>query len=101
MASTRYDLLSPRKNNRDDRTYFHKVGAMFENANRDGFNISLDSLPLPDASGEVRLIAKLPLERDGPRREGEPSTANTTPTSIQIYAANQSLKTDIDDEIPF
>jgi hypothetical protein len=95
----RYDLLSPRSNNRDDRTYFHKVGAMFENANGDGFNIVFDSLPLPDKDGQVRLIAKLPLERDG-EREGQ--RTRQEPARNERPVKTQTLQEAVKgDEIPF
>lgn len=97
----RYDLLSPRSNNRDDRTYFHKVGAMFENANGDGFNIVFDSLPLPDKDGQVRLIAKPPLERDGDRRGGgRPEATRTQGREHQPVMAG-TISAAIEDEIPF
>lgn len=61
----RYDLLTARESN--GKTYFTKLGAMFPNKAGDGFNILLDGVPA-SVDGQYRLIAKIPLERDGGER---------------------------------
>lgn len=43
--TTRYDLLSPRDHN--GKTYWTKVGVAFPMKGKDGFNIILEALPLP------------------------------------------------------
>lgn len=58
----RLDAISPRPR-KDGKTYWHKIGAAFEG--RDGgWNVVLDSLPLPDAEGRVSFILREPKERD-------------------------------------
>ena len=37
---------------RNGDTYWHKVGAMFENKNGKGFTIMLNSIPAPSADGD-------------------------------------------------
>lgn len=61
----RYDLKSPRPK-KDDGTHWHTVGSMWAN-NNGGFTIILDSLPLPDSEGKVRVVAFEP--RDGGQRQ--------------------------------
>ena len=86
---TRYDLLSPRKG-RDDKTYWHKVGAAFPR-DKGGFQLVFDSLPIADAEGRVTLMMWEAKPREDAPRGGdygrqEPARGNTR---------------DMDDEVPF
>ena len=85
---TRYDLLSPRKG-KDDKTRWHKVGAEFPR-DKGGFQLVLDSLPLPDAEGRVTLMMW------EPRDDGA--------TSSKAQAADRAqrpVRDDLNDEVPF
>lgn len=80
----RYDLLTVRESN--GKSYFTKLGAMFPNQKGDGFNIVLDGVPA-SVDGQYRLLAKVPLPRDGDRQQSR-GPAN-------------SFATDLDDDIGF
>jgi hypothetical protein len=91
--TTRYDLLSARKNG--DKTYWTKVGSMFPAREGDGFTIKLDALPLPNEKGEVWVAARVPRERDDqPQRTAK---ANELRSAVR----GGSTAADIGDDIPF
>jgi hypothetical protein len=95
--STRYDVLSPRKRSDADKTYWHRVGTAFERE-RGGLSVVLDSLPLPDAEGQVRLLIV-----ESKAREETPAQAaaasNVTP--LPRRAAGSAAGGNEGDTIPF
>jgi hypothetical protein len=76
MSNQRYDVLSPRKykSGGQEKTFWDKVGVAFESKNRDGFDITLHSVPMPqpgqDGALSIRLMARVPKERDGQQSRG-------------------------------
>ena len=81
----RYDILTARESN--GKTYFTKLGVMFQNKKGDGFNIMLDAINAP-VEGQFRLIAKVPQPRDGVQQARQ-----SFPDAQQVD--------DLDDDIPF
>lgn len=73
---SRYDLVSPRRAKNSDKTYFTKVGVAFTNNSGDGFTLSFEALPLPDAEGQTRVLmmpAKPKEDREHPRQGNRPA----------------------------
>lgn len=89
--SKRYDVCSPRAGREEGKTYWHRVGTGFDGEK--GISVKLDSLPLPDAKGEVWL--KLFEPREKSQGAGKAGVDNET-----APAARQS-RTKLDDDIPW
>lgn len=74
--STRYDVLSPRKykSGGQEKTFWDKVGVAFDSKNGDGFDVTLHSVPMPQASQDgtmsIRLMVRVPKEHEGQQRGG-------------------------------
>lgn len=94
--STRYDVISPRKRGDADKTYWHRVGTAFERE-KGGLSVVLDSLPLPDAEGQVRLLIVEAKARD----EGAAPAAGGNVTPLRRAASGGSRGPADDDGIPF
>ena len=98
----RFDLISPRQG-KDDKTRWTKVGAMFP---RDAgwFSLVFDALPLPDASGAVRLLAVEPRQDSASGAPGaQAGTAGSVTPFPGARQANSggALRAPLDDDIPF
>jgi len=95
MAS-RYDALTVSKyidRNGDEKSFFTKIGTMFQNKNGETYSLELIALPIPDKEGKVRLFLKQPEAREG---------AQQVSRSGPRTASNQSASNaDVDDSIPF
>lgn len=71
MSNQRYDVLSPRKykSGGQEKTFWDKVGVAFASKNGGGFDVTLHSVPMPQAGQDgtmsIRLMARVPKERDG------------------------------------
>lgn len=85
--SKRYDVCSPRPGREEGKTFWHRVGSAFDGDK--GISVKLDSLPLPDAKGEVWLKLFEPREK-----------AQAAPKQDRV-SASKSTRVDLDDEIPF
>lgn len=83
MADEYLDVISFRK--RGDKPYAHKIGSAKANG-KGGFNVYLDSLPLPDTDGRVSLLISPRLEKG--RRD-------------EIAPRRPAQRSEMDDEIPF
>jgi hypothetical protein len=95
--TTRYDVISPRKRGDSDKTYWHRVGTAFERE-RGGLSVVLDSLPLPDAEGQVRLLIVEAKARDeSPAQAAAASNVTPLPRRVAggIAGGNEG------DSIPF
>lgn len=68
----RYDALIVRE--KDGRSYFTKIGAMFANRNGGGFTLMLDALPLTGEGGQARVLLSVPKPRDGARQQSQSSS---------------------------
>jgi hypothetical protein len=95
--STRYDVLSPRKRADSDKTYWHRVGTAFERE-RGGLSVVLDSLPLPDAEGQVRLLIVEAKARDEAPSQAA-AVSNVTP--LPRRATGGTASGNEGDAIPF
>lgn len=80
----RYDVLTVRE--KDGKSYFTKLGAMFPNRNGDGFTVMLDAVPA-SMDGQFRLIVKKPQPRDGGDQRQQSNAG--------------SGSRDLDDDVPF
>lgn len=60
----RYDAVISRKG-KDGKTRYTKIGAAFpQKDGKDGFNIVLDALPMPNAEGQAWISLYVPKPRD-------------------------------------
>ena len=93
----RYDLKVARKG-KDGKTYWTKIGVMFPMRERDGFNITLEALPLQTMNDqgqmECRITAWEPYKDDG--RTGYDAGASGPTTS-----PSQAPTNDPEGDIPF
>jgi len=89
--SERFDLCvaRPRK---DGKVYWHKIGSAFSN-DKGGFDLSFDSLPVPEYSDQYGLQVRAKAFPAKPREGGSGERQRAA-------AASQAPK-DLDDEIPF
>lgn len=86
--STRYDAVISRKD-KDGKVRYTKIGAAFPAKDgKDGFNIVLDALPMPNAEGQAWISLYVPKAKD----DAAPATK---PASTNLRAA------EMDDEVPF
>ena len=84
-----WEISSPRPG-KDGKTFWCRIGTMFESKNGDGFNIVFDALPLPDKEGRVALIARPPRPKDD------------APRQSQSYGQQGNRLSDqLDDAVPF
>jgi len=99
----RYDLKVARTD-KNGKTWWTKIGVMFPMKERDGFNITLEVLPIQqlDDKGELecRITAWEPFKEDkdkgnGASREAEPELPTGAPS------VPESDGETLDDEIPF
>lgn len=80
----RYDACISRKD-RNGKTRYTKIGAAFPAKDgKDGFNIVLDALPMPNAEGQAWISLFVPKPR-----EDQPAPASVTTTD------------DMNDDIPY
>jgi hypothetical protein len=94
--STRYDVISPRRRGDADKTHWHRIGAAFERE-KGGLSVVLDSLPLPDAEGQVRLLVVEAKARDEAPAQAA-TGGNVTPLRRAAGGPSRGAE---DDGIPF
>lgn len=102
--ATRYDAVISRKD-KDGKVRYTKIGAAFPAKDgKDGFNIVLDALPMPNAEGQAWISLYVPKPKEGeadqtisqramPKRQDPISTGRLPP--------KQSIMPDDTDEIPY
>jgi len=103
MMTNRYDIVSPRQN-KDGKTYWTKIGAMFPAKDGESFAIKLDALPLPDAKGEVWIRASVPLPPRDEAQEPEERRAPPPPPRerpVPSHGRSNGSAAGLDDDIPF
>jgi hypothetical protein len=72
--TTRYDAVISRKD-KDGKVRYTKIGAAFPAKDgKDGFNIVLDALPMPNAEGQAWISLYVPKPKEGqkPATSSEP-----------------------------
>ena len=78
----RYDLKTARTG-KDGKTYWTKIGVMFPMRDRDGFNITLEAMPLQSMNEqgqlECRITAWEPYKDDQGSARNEPSSTSDAP----------------------
>lgn len=66
----RYDAVISRKD-KSGKVRYTKIGAAFPAKDgKDGFNIVLDALPMPNADGQAWISLYAPKPKDAPTRAG-------------------------------
>jgi hypothetical protein len=92
----RYDLKVARQG-RDGKSYWTKTGVMFPMKDRDGFNISLEALPLQSMNDQGQMECRITAWesfKEGENQAGE--------TRQRPQETNSSSNSDFDPEkIPF
>ena len=84
--TTRYDACTGRKD-KNGKTYWTKIGAAFPaKEGKEGFNIVLDALPMPNADGQAWISLFVPKPKEG---------------QAQPQAADPGARDDMNDDIPF
>ena len=100
----RYDLKIARKD-RSGKTWWTKIGVMFPMKERDGYNITLEALPLSTLSDDGRLECRItawePYKEDRPKGNGG-ARDHDKPISADIEDRGKAAEDAVlDDEIPF
>jgi hypothetical protein len=71
--TTRYDACTGRKD-KNGKTYWTKIGAAFPaKEGKEGFNIVLDALPMPNAEGQAWISLFVPKPKDDARQASPPA----------------------------
>ncbi len=92
--ATHYRLVTARQG-RDGKTYWTKIGVMFPMKDRDGFNISLEALPLMSMNDQNEMECRV-VAFDG--TDDQQSGHNRAKANAY---QQQPLDADLDDEVPF
>jgi hypothetical protein len=91
--ATRYDAVISRKD-KDGKVRYTKIGSAFPAKDgKDGFNIVLDALPMPNADGQAWISLYVPKPRDG-------DTPQQSRGADRISTGRQR-NDDMNDEVPF
>lgn len=100
--ATRYDAVISRKD-KDGKVRYTRIGAAFPAKDgKDGFNIVLDALPMPNAEGQAWISLFVPKQKEGAEPEQSISErATATIKRPDPISSGRSLKADMDDDIPF
>lgn len=95
--ATRYDAVISRKD-KDGKVRYTKIGSAFPAKDgKDGFNIVLDALPMPNADGQAWISLYVPKPKDGQERAPEVATGHS---DLQ-HRRNRSNDDMDGDAIPF
>jgi len=95
--ATHYRLVTARQG-RDGKTYWTKIGVMFPMKDRDGFNISLEALPLMSQNDQGEMECRV-VAFDG-TDDQQSGQSNHNRAKANGYQ-QQPLDADLDDEVPF
>jgi hypothetical protein len=89
----RYDAVISRKD-KDGKVRYTKIGSAFPAKDgKDGFNIVLDALPMPNADGQAWISLYVPKPKDG-------EAPQQSRGSDRISAGRQR-NDDMNDDVPF
>lgn len=94
----RYDAVISRKD-KSGKVRYTKIGAAFPaKEGKDGFNIVLDALPMPNADGQAWISLYVPKDKDDASRPARSSHAGKpVDPEDRISSGGRAM----DDEIPF
>lgn len=91
--ATRYDAVISRKD-KDGKVRYTKIGSAFPAKDgKDGFNIVLDALPMPNADGQAWISLYVPKPKDG--------EAPTQSRGSDRVSTGRQRNDDMNDEVPF
>jgi hypothetical protein len=91
----RYDAVISRKDKKSDKWRSHKIGAAFPSSKIEGgFNIVLDSLPMPNAEGQA-WITLFPAKDKDAEGNRPPKERDASP------GTGSGRRDDMNDDIPF
>jgi hypothetical protein len=86
----RYDAVISRKD-KNGKTRYTKIGSAFPAKDgKDGFNIVLDALPMPNAEGQAWISLFVPKPKEETEERQAPAPAR-----------GSARNADMDDDIPF
>lgn len=90
--TTRYDAVISRKD-KDGKVRYTKIGAAFPAKDgKDGFNIVLDAMPMPNAEGQAWISLYVPkAKEDAPARSDSPAGRQR----------DGGRNADMNDDVPF
>lgn len=89
----RYDAVISRKD-KDGKVRYTKIGSAFPARDgKDGFNIVLDALPMPNAEGQAWISLYVPKPRDG--------DAPQQMRSADPISTGRRRNDDMNDDVPF
>jgi hypothetical protein len=88
----RYDVVTSRKD-KDGKIRYTKIGSMFPaKEGKDGFNVVLDALPMPNAEGQAWLSMYPPKPKDDAPARAEAPAERPRSTG---------RNSDMQDDVPF
>ncbi len=101
----RYDAVISRKD-KDGKVRYTKIGAAFPAKDgKDGFNIVLDALPMPNAEGQAWISLYVPKPKEDAEHQDQRSISERAMPKrpAQISSGKRSIIPDDDmqDEVPF
>ena len=104
----RYDLKVARQG-KDGKVWWTKIGVMFPMRERDGFNITLEALPLQALNDQGQLECRITAWEPYKEDEGSAYNKNQVEPRSEIISTQAEPRSEptskqgaeIDDEIPF
>jgi hypothetical protein len=98
----RYDVVTSRKD-KDGKWRSTRIGAAFPAKDgKDGFNIVLDALPMPNGEGQAWLtLFPVKPKEDAEHHDQRPISERAMPKGRDPISSGRSLRDDMDDRIPF
>ncbi|MCK1479296.1 hypothetical protein IVB27_32300 [Bradyrhizobium sp. 197] len=98
----RYDAVISRKD-KDGKVRYTKIGAAFPAKDgKDGFNIVLDALPMPNAEGQAWISLYVPKPKeDADQHDQRPISERAQEKIKRPDTISTGRGGDMDDQIPF
>lgn len=96
--TTRYDAVISRKD-KDGKVRYTKIGAAFPAKDgKDGFNIVLDALPMPNAEGQAWISLYVPKDKG----DQQSISQRAMPKGRDPISTGRPRNDDaLDDDVPF
>jgi len=97
----RYDAVISRKD-KQGKVRYTKIGAAFPAKDgKDGFNIVLDAMPMPNAEGQAWISLYVPKPREDSEHHDQRPAAEQTAAARRPVGRAAADNSDMDDDIPF
>jgi hypothetical protein len=100
--ATRYDAVISRKD-KDGKVRYTKIGAAFPAKDgKDGFNIVLDALPMPNADGQAWISLYVPkAKEDADHNDQRPISERAQEKIRRPDPISSGRNNDMNDDVPF